>query len=301
MITSRVVLAMLVVEMTVPVCAQMEDRYPVRQLTTSMDQEGFPTWSPDGKTIVFENVEWGHFGLFTVPPQGGNPARLTSFIGEHPKYSPDGKYLVFDADTGNSIKLMCVQGGMPVRIVPESIPIFRGGNPVWSPDGSRIAFKADSSVWILEIEHGKATRFFQKPDAYPIPTCWARDGKSLLVLLLEGPSRRSKVVRLYLDGKSRDILPPVEGKTYRYAVESPDGSLLAFAWCEGRNCDLWAAPADGGTAVQLTMHPAYDDSPAWSPDGRKLAFTSARTGRMDIYVMDIGLEDLRLEIQALNE
>ena len=299
--TTRVVAAVLVVGMTVPVLAQIEDRYPVRQLTSSADQEGFPTWSPDGKTIIFENVEWGHFGLFSVSPEGGEPARLTSFIGEHPKYSPDGTYLVFDADTGNSVKLMSAQGGRPIGIVPESIPIFRGGNPVWSPDGDRIAFKADSSVWILEIENGKASRFFQKPDMYPIPTCWARDGKSILVLVLEGPERRSKIVRMFLDGESCDILPSVEGKTYRYAEESPDGSLLAFAWCEGRNCDLWVVPSDGGNAVQLTMHPAYDDSPTWSPDGTKLAFTSARTGKMDIYVMEIDLNDLRSALQALNE
>lgn len=285
----------------ITLCAPGQDRYPVRQLTFSMHQEGFPTWSPDGKTIVFEDVEWGHFGLFTVATGGGEPVRLSSFIGEHPKYSPDGQYLVFDADTGNSIKLMSAQGGRPVRIVADSIPIFRGGNPIWSPDGSRIAFKADSSIWILEIESGKSSRFFQAPGVYPIPSCWARDGQSVLVLVLEGPSRRSKVVRIFLNGETRDVLLPVEGKTYRYAEESPDGSLLAFAWCEGRNCDLWVSPRDGGEAVQLTTHPAYDDTPAWSPDGTKIAFTSARTGKMDVYVMDLDLADLTRAVKELNE
>jgi len=144
-----------------------------------MDQGGFPTWSPDGKTIVFENVESGHFGLFRAAADGGVPARFASFTGEHPKWSPDGQYLVVE--------------------------------------------------------------------------------------------------------------------------ESPDGTLIAFAWCEGRNCDLWVAPSGGGHAVQLTMHPSYDDTPAWSPDGAKIAFTSARAGKMDVYVMDLDLEDLHRALRTVNK
>jgi len=49
------------------------------------------------------------------------------------------------------------------------------------------------------------------------------------------------------------------------------------------------------------MHPGYDDSPSWAPDGTKLAFTSARTGKMDIYVMDLDLVDLRKAVEAINE
>ena len=281
--------------------ASSQDRYPVRQLSSSMHQEGFPTWSPDGTTIVFEDVEWGHFGLFKVAAGGGDPVRLTTFIGEHPKWSPDGHYIVFDADTGNNIKLMSAQGGRPVRIVPESIHIFSGGNPIWSPDGSRIAFKADSAVWILEIETGTITRAFRKGGSYPIPSCWARDGKSILMVMREREPPRSAIVRLLLTGETREVLSPAEGKTYRYAEESPDGSLIAFAWCEGRSCDLWVAPSGGGEAVQLTMHPSYDDSPAWSPDGIRIAFTSARTGKMDIYVMDLNIEDLQSAVRALNK
>jgi Tol biopolymer transport system component len=281
--------------------AQAQDRYPVRQLSSETHQEGFPAWSPDGKTLVFENVEPGHYGLFKVGAQGGAPVRFTSFIGEHPKWSPDGQYIVFDAAFGDSIKIVSAHGGRPVRIVPESIHVKNGGNPVWSPDGSRIAFKADSVVWILEIETGVFTKAHDAAGKRPIPSCWSRDGSSIFAWLLDPQSRASAIWRIVPGGEAVEVFTPAEGKSYRYADESPDGSLLALTYCEGRACDLWVARSGGGSAVQLTRHPAYDDTPAWSPDGTKIAFTSARSGKMDVYVMDLDLEDLRAELKALDK
>jgi TolB protein len=51
--------------------------------------------------------------------------------------------------------------------------------------------------------------------------------------------------------------------------------------------------ADGSGLRRLTDHPAADENPAWSPDGRWLAFSSERTGRGDIYLMDPDGEGLR--------
>jgi hypothetical protein len=115
-----------------PVSARAQDRYPVRQISKEMHQEGFPSWSPDGKTLVFEDVEPEHYGLFKVTAEGGTPARFTSFIEEHPKWSPDGQYIVFDADFGDSIKLISSHGGRPVRIVPESFHVSKTDTPALS-------------------------------------------------------------------------------------------------------------------------------------------------------------------------
>jgi TolB protein len=300
--TKRVsVVTTLVFVVSIPLTAQSQDRYPVRQLSNEMHQEGFPTWSPDGKTIVFENVQPDHVGLFKVSPEGGEPVRFTSFIAEHPKWSPDGAYLVFDAEFGDSIKIMSSHGGRPVRLVPPSIPVNKGGNPVWSPDSSRIAFKSGSVVWVLEIETGHLTKVFEAPGKLTIPSCWSRDGKRILLWLKDRQTKESAIVSVTPGGKVKELFAPVEGKVYRYLDESPDGSLVVFAWCEGRSCDLWAAPSGGGKAVQLTMHPSYDDTPSWSPDGTRIAFTSARTGKMDIYIMDLDLGDLRNEMEKISD
>src|SRR6188508_3787102 len=62
---------------------------------------------------------------------------------------------------------------------------------------------------------------------------------------------------------------------------SPDRSEIAFV----SGGDIWAVPAAGGEARLLVSHPANESRPLYSPDGRKLAFISTRTGAGDIYVL----------------
>ena len=67
----------------------------------------------------------------------------------------------------------------------------------------------------------------------------------------------------------------------RYPAISPDGSTVVFSY-QG---DLYAVPAEGGMASQLTIYEGYDTMPVWSHDGRKIAFASDRYGNRDVYVM----------------
>ncbi|MCK4429855.1 MAG: PD40 domain-containing protein, partial [Candidatus Aminicenantes bacterium] len=66
----------------------------------------------------------------------------------------------------------------------------------------------------------------------------------------------------------------------RYPAISPDGKQIAFSYME----DLWMVSSEGGKAVRLTDHVAYDREPIWSPDGQWLAFTSNRKGNNDVFI-----------------
>lgn len=64
---------------------------------------------------------------------------------------------------------------------------------------------------------------------------------------------------------------------------SPDGSKLVFAW----RGDVWMVPVKGGGARRLTQHPAVESTPAFSPDGKEIAFVSDREGSKQVYVMPV--------------
>jgi dipeptidyl aminopeptidase/acylaminoacyl peptidase len=80
----------------------------------------------------------------------------------------------------------------------------------------------------------------------------------------------------------------------RYLMEtalSPDGTQVLYAVSEadlkqGRyNTDLWMVPFAGGTPVKLTNAPGRDDTPRWSPDGKKVGFVSDRDGKPQIWLI----------------
>ncbi|NLI00863.1 MAG: hypothetical protein GX446_15380 [Chthonomonadales bacterium] len=83
---------------------------------------------------------------------------------------------------------------------------------------------------------------------------------------------------------------------------SPDGSTICFSY-QG---DLWTVPAIGGTATRITIHPAHDAYPRWSPDGRWIAFASNRYPgprlNYDVFVMPaMGGEPRRITYHTNND
>ncbi len=70
---------------------------------------------------------------------------------------------------------------------------------------------------------------------------------------------------------------------------SPDRREIAFV----SGGDIWSVPAGGGAAQLLVSHPATESRPMYSPDGKKLAFVSNRTGAGDIYILDFATNDLQ--------
>ena len=68
----------------------------------------------------------------------------------------------------------------------------------------------------------------------------------------------------------------------RYINISPDGSHIAFCY----KGDIFTVPTAGGAATRLTSLDSYEAHPVWSPDSRKIAFSSTRNGGRDIYIMD---------------
>ena len=285
-----------------------QDMYPARRLTSDPAREGFPSWSPDGTTIVYsfyDIVEGEHVhGSRKMPSDGGTPIQFTDFPTEHPQWSPDGRFIVFDADTGASIRMIKAEGGSPITFLPDSLGIHNGGLPCWSPTGSHIAFKEATtlSLCVYDVKTDSVARIFRQEGMLPLPGCWSRDGESILIALMDVKSRLSSMWRISADGKERQQITGHQDGFYRFLALSPDGTLLVYAAMKEKRLGLWIMPAEGGKSLPLSITlQDHNECPAWSPDGRRIAFASGRTGRGDIYIMDVDIEKIKEELKLLNQ
>jgi TolB protein len=191
-----------------------------RRLTDTTRDDQRPSWSADGKRIVF-----GREGaLFSVPAVGGPAQRVGKGLGNaaNPAYSPDGKLIAYDYRTrGNGIREVYVMNadGTGIRRLTHLDDV--SGVPSWSPDGRRIAFQSAASSVHTEIYSvgvdGQGLRQETTSTSDAIQPAWSPDGSMLtfsrdgaIWAIVEGAERR------LTSGKDNDSGPawrPVaEGK-----------------------------------------------------------------------------------------
>jgi len=285
--------------------------FPSRQLTHDPASEGFPTWSPAGDSLIYQHTDLrdtrGKNGLWKVALDGSGAEQIFAGIGEHAKWSPTGNYVVFDADMGQNIKMIRAWGGEPMEFLPDSIRIRNGGLPHWSPDGSKIAFVEGGtlSLCVYDMESGRVSSIYRQEGLVPLPGGWTPDGKQVLAAFMEMPSRKSAIWTVPLDGSGPVQITGHCGNFYRHLALSPDGSLLVYACYQDRYLSLYIMQVGGGGSngggpvLPLAVTPGVSyEGPIWSPDGKKLAFISTRSGNADIWVMDLDLDELRRKLDA---
>lgn len=127
----------------------------IRRITVSISGVSSPTFSPDGKRLVFTGLDGGISDLFTIAVDGTDLRRLTNdkYADLHPVWSPDGKTIAFSSDRGPETDFKTLKwSGLGIALYHledgriEMLPGMgegRNSNPQWAPDGKSIAFVSD--------------------------------------------------------------------------------------------------------------------------------------------------------------
>ncbi|MFC1725094.1 TolB family protein [candidate division KSB1 bacterium] len=292
----RVILAAMILNICgINNCFGQQYQKSLKQLTFAPGFDYYPSWSPDGKYIVFSTDRAGG-NLWKVPSNGGTAVQVTKINSNHPSWSPEGSYIAFDSEQGSVVRIVSPDGGIAVRIVPESIKISRGAHPCWSRDGTKVTFTAEGTIWTVELASGKLTRIFHKEGYYARAFSWSPDGKYITADVGSVEKNDDDVWLLPVDGSEPVILTNFPGREGNPKY-SPDGTMIAYMSDLGGKKELKIMSAKGGKSVKITTHEGFNANPRWSPDGTKLAFASDMGGNVDIWVMELNLELLK---KALN-
>lgn len=294
----------------------------LRQMTQGESRDLSPRWSPDGTKLAFLSNRRGVSGqpsaqqpsasqrapaqIYILSMDGGEARRVTSLKNgaSNIEWSPDGRSIAFNSRVGpeeeeekkegakerapkekvidrltyrvdgrgylpegfTHIFVVAAEGGEPKQLTDGA---FNDGAPAWSPDGRSIAFNAirkpdadyqlgDSEIYVVPASGGepKALTDRRGPDESPV---WSPDGRRIAYTGYDEKLLSYTITRLYVMN--------ADGSGKRELTAQYDRSVG-----DGVGADV-AAPVGGGGG-RRDLH--------WSPDGRRILFTSADRGNSNL-------------------
>lgn len=234
--------------------------YDLARITSEAGLEDAPSWSPDGRSIVYTSDDGGHLGLRIrqVPGERSIPLGMPNVDEGQPVWSPDGNWIAFVSSRDHGGRFGIFLGSRPIEMFVAGqngdlflMPALGGTtrklaadayDPSWAPDGSRMAFRS------------------------------IRDGQW----------------RLYTVSLDAGDVTPIKGVVPRALAPawSPDGRWIAYLGgaSAATGWDVYVVPAEGGTPMQVTRDRATVVlTPAWSRDGRWIMYSSNRSGPLNLW------------------
>jgi tricorn protease len=263
-------------------------------------------WYPDGKTILYATSMTSpknRFNqLYKVSAQGGLPDKLPVPYGEFGAISPDGKTLAYVPISVDFRTWKRYRGGMNPDIWLFDLEKLTARNltrspadnsvPMWHGD-STLYFLSDrddnkrANIWACDLKHDKFKQvtFFKEFDVHfpsigPSDIVFENAGR-LYLLDLQTEKAHEVEIRVVTD---RATLKPRRENVSSYiqwATISPTGKRALFS----ARGEIFSAPAEHGVVRNLTHTSGVAERyPAWSPDGKWIAYFSDRTGEYELTV-----------------
>jgi TolB protein len=225
--------------------------------------------------------------VYIADYDGANQRRVTrdGELSITPVWSPDGRAIAYTGYRRNfpDLVLAFLQDGRRERPAGGT-EILHNWLPAWSPDGGRLAFTSNRDgnpdIYVMNADGSDLRRLTTHPAIDTSPT-WSPSGHQLAFV-----SERSGTPQIYIVGADGTGLRRITTEYCDRPTWSPAPfNEIAFTCRVAGNFDLKVYDGATGDIRQLTFGEGLNESPAFAPNGRHLAFTSDRSGGPQIYTM----------------
>ena len=227
---------------------------------------------------------------------GANQRRITvsKELNIDPNWSPDGKAIAYTSYRRGAPDIFISRIYEGILQNPTK---GRGNNylPIYSPDGTQIAFMSSRNgnpeIYVMNVDGSNVRRLTNHPADDVTPT-WSPSGREIAFT-----SDRSGTPQIYImsaDGSNLRRITTSESYADRPTWSPAPYNEIAYAARTGPAFDIKVYDLASGESHQLTFSQGSNESPAYSPNGRHIAFTSTRgAGRAQIYTMDRDGKNIR--------
>jgi len=223
------------------------DRGPLSRLSSGGTLSYRPSWTPDGRAIIFVSDREHPAGVYRISATGGGEAERIYGAGapiDEAEFSRDGRWLVYRAGSGGGRDVYAVRWGADEPPIPVATTEFEERAPAFSPDARFVAYVSDESgrpeVYVRPFPDVSAAKWLVSTQGGLEPR-WAPDGRELFYRSLRSAGGNLVAARLALGRdfavqeervlfSTREHHP--EGMHHMYDV-LPDGSGFLFARIEG--------------------------------------------------------------------
>jgi len=270
------------------------------QLTQGAGEDAKPAWSPDGRNIAFLRTTPQGRAWYLTSALGGSERKIAAVLplfdlgsGNSPYFSPDGKTIaVVDKATPAepaSIFLVPLDGSARRQLTSPAEGMTGDYYPAFSPNGKRLAFARASSfsatdLYVMELAGGRQTRLTF--DGLTIDgLAWTPDSREIIFSSRRGGSYDS-LWRIAIAGGTPQRISAF-GEDVISPALSHDGKRLAYTR-QLDDMNIWNYTVDDAGQVSakaaVIASTFRDSDPDYSPDGRRIAFISGRSGSFGIWV-----------------
>ncbi len=276
-----------------------------KRLTWHPGRDIVQGFTPDGKSVLFTSPRAAfnnrHTQLYTVPVEGGLETPLPIPYANRAAYSPDGRTLAYNPNVPAHLQWKRYRGGEVSKLwlfdvassaidrVPQPAGRCNDADPMWL--GETLCFRSDRdgefNLYSYDAKSKALTRLTDYRD-FPVLNAAAAAGRIVFeqagtLHLFDPASKKTTDLAITVAGDLLETRPrwAKGAKWIRGAALSPSGARAAFEF----RGEIVTVPAEKGDPRNLTNTTAvHERAPAWSPDGKEIAYVSDESGENELVV-----------------